>query len=263
MNSPLDIAEVCRRTGLTSRTLRFYEARGLLAPLRTNSGRRLYGAGELARLNQITVLKRAGFSLTQIDGLLAGRAPDLAALIAAQLGALAADRRALEEAERTLRLAQAALARGEPLDTDILCNLIKEGDRSMADPQWKGVLDRYYSPEEQAHWAAKKAEFAASQPGFDPQAYTQGWRDLDARIAAALPLDPQSPQAQAFVVEWNAMIAPFMAIADDEMKQGAQRLWDDMSNWSGEVSSPISPAVWTFIKAAMTARDPAARAGRD
>ncbi|MDO9487398.1 MAG: MerR family transcriptional regulator, partial [Sphingomonadaceae bacterium] len=83
MISPLDIAEVCRRTGLTSRTLRFYEAKGLLAPLRTNSGRRLYGAGELARLNQITVLKRAGFSLAQIDGLLAGRAPDLAALIEA------------------------------------------------------------------------------------------------------------------------------------------------------------------------------------
>ena len=124
----------------------------------------------------------------------------------------------------------------------------------MADEQWRQVLDRYYSPDEQAHWAAKKAEFAAAQPDFDQEAYTRGWRELNDRIAAALPLDPASPEAQAFVAEWNAMIAPFMAVADDKMKAGAQRLWDDMSNWSGDVSSPISPAVWTFIKSAMTAR---------
>lgn len=60
MNDALDIAEVVRRTGLTSRTLRFYEARGLVAPLRTGSGRRLYGRDELARINQIVALKRAG-----------------------------------------------------------------------------------------------------------------------------------------------------------------------------------------------------------
>ena len=35
MTELLDIADVVRRTGLTSRALRFYEARGLLAPVRT------------------------------------------------------------------------------------------------------------------------------------------------------------------------------------------------------------------------------------
>ena len=39
---PLDIRDVVRMTGLTSRALRFYEARGLVTPLRTYSGRRLY-----------------------------------------------------------------------------------------------------------------------------------------------------------------------------------------------------------------------------
>ena len=72
MDDWLDIREVVRRTGLTSRALRFYEARGLVAPLRTHSGRRLYGAGELERLNQIVALKRAGLTLTQIQRLGAG-----------------------------------------------------------------------------------------------------------------------------------------------------------------------------------------------
>lgn len=58
MQDVLDIAEVVRRTGLTSRALRFYEARGLVAPLRTHSRRRLYGPGELERLNQVVRSRR-------------------------------------------------------------------------------------------------------------------------------------------------------------------------------------------------------------
>jgi MerR family transcriptional regulator, thiopeptide resistance regulator len=58
MEHALDIAEVVRRTGLTSRALRFYEARGLVKPLRTDSGRRLYGAGELEQIAQVQA--RAG-----------------------------------------------------------------------------------------------------------------------------------------------------------------------------------------------------------
>ena len=46
MEQPLDIRDVVRMTGLTSRALRFYEARGLVTPLRTYSGRRLYGPAD-------------------------------------------------------------------------------------------------------------------------------------------------------------------------------------------------------------------------
>ena len=53
---PIDIRDVVRMTGLTSRALRFYEARGLVTPLRTYSGRRLYGPAELERINQIVAM---------------------------------------------------------------------------------------------------------------------------------------------------------------------------------------------------------------
>ncbi len=68
----LDIGDVARLTGLTLRALRFYEARGLVAPLRTAGGRRVYGSGELARLNAAVALKQAGFSLAEIGRLLKG-----------------------------------------------------------------------------------------------------------------------------------------------------------------------------------------------
>ena len=66
MSDTLDIAEVARRTGLSSRALRFYEARGLVMPLRTGAGRRHYGAGELERLHRLIAFKRAGLSLADI-----------------------------------------------------------------------------------------------------------------------------------------------------------------------------------------------------
>ncbi|QYE35792.1 MerR family transcriptional regulator [Polymorphobacter sp. PAMC 29334] len=51
----LSITDVCRRTGLSARALRFYEARGLVGAQRSAAGQRRYGAAEVARLHQVTV----------------------------------------------------------------------------------------------------------------------------------------------------------------------------------------------------------------
>ena len=52
MDDLIDIRDVVRRTGLTSRALRFSEARGLVAPLRTQSGRRLSMGVRMAAMEQ-------------------------------------------------------------------------------------------------------------------------------------------------------------------------------------------------------------------
>ena len=64
----LTIGGVARRTGLTVRALRHYDRLGLLVPAqRTPSGYRLYGEGEIQRLQKIVVLKQFGLSLDQIQ----------------------------------------------------------------------------------------------------------------------------------------------------------------------------------------------------
>ena len=61
------IAEVCGATGLSARTVRYYEELGLLPGVRRRSGgRRIYGADELDRLHFITRLKVLGLSLEEI-----------------------------------------------------------------------------------------------------------------------------------------------------------------------------------------------------
>ena len=249
----LSITEVCRRTGLSARTLRFYEARELLGSQRSTAGQRRYGAADLARLHQITALKAAGFTLARIGELLSGRGLDLASLIDAQLVSLDEQRARLDEAAAALRAARRALADGRVPDLDSFCDIIKQGVRTMTDQAaWKKIADRYYSPEEQAHWVEKK--FAATPPDFDQEAYSRQWTDLGERLDAALPMDPQGPQAQAFVAEWNALLAPFNMVADQRMREGAVGLYDKIDEWKGDMKPPFSSAVWAFIKSAAPSR---------
>jgi len=250
MEQILDIADVARRTGLTSRALRFYEARGLVKPLRSASGRRAYGAGELARLNAIIALKRAGFSLSAIGAMIGDRRADLGRLVAAQIEELDARAADIAASRTLLRSVQSRIDRGEPIDVATLCSLIRCGDRMMESKTWHAVADRYFTPEQQARWGERMADLP---PGFDPDAYASAWADLGTRIAAALPLDPGSPQAQAYLAEWKALLEPFSRVATPEMMAGATGLYDRMGEWQGDHKPPFPSEVWAFIQAASAA----------
>lgn len=67
-NSYMQIGEVSERTGLTQRTLRFYEEKGLLdSPSRMEGGFRLYSEDDVQRIEHIVQLKNLlGFSLAEI-----------------------------------------------------------------------------------------------------------------------------------------------------------------------------------------------------
>jgi DNA-binding transcriptional MerR regulator len=66
----LPISDVVSRTGLSARTLRYYEELGLLPGVRRRAGgRRVYGEDELERLAFIQRLKALGLSLGEIKEL--------------------------------------------------------------------------------------------------------------------------------------------------------------------------------------------------
>ena len=62
----LSPAEAAKALGVTRRALRFYEQRGLVNPLKTSNGYRVYGPATLARLHQVLALKRLGFTLASM-----------------------------------------------------------------------------------------------------------------------------------------------------------------------------------------------------
>ena len=69
MDDVLTIGEMCASFAVTARTLRFYEQKELIAPIRQGA-RRLYDRKARARLQLILRGKRFGFSLEDIRQLL-------------------------------------------------------------------------------------------------------------------------------------------------------------------------------------------------
>jgi len=73
VNEPTyQIEEVAERLGMTKRTLRYYEERGLLSPAaRTEGGYRLYSNADIQRLERIKELRDLlGFSLAEIGDII-------------------------------------------------------------------------------------------------------------------------------------------------------------------------------------------------
>ena len=103
----LKVSEVGRRTGLTRKALRHYEALGLVEPaVRTESGYRLYDDEALRRIELVNRAKVLGLSLAEAkeflhvaEGCCGDNHPELAALV----------ERKLDETER--RLAELASLR--------------------------------------------------------------------------------------------------------------------------------------------------------
>lgn len=254
MSDSFSIQEVVRRTGLTSRALRFYEARGLIAPLRAGSGRRFYGAAELERIHQIVTLKRAGLTLEAIGRVL-GRGPhDLAAMIDAQLEVIEAEAARLADIRALLVAVKVRLARHEALDPATLCDLIHDSQHAASGDlaAWQAFASRYMDQSVQDEFARA---LLAMECDFSSEEYNAKWRDLGTRISAALPLAPDSAAALGFVREWMALLAPFSAVATPAMWDGARAIYDDVDNWRGEggVDPGFDGAVWRFIREATAA----------
>ena len=72
MSATLKIGELAKRSGVTTKTVRYYELLGLLPkPQRTDSGYRLYDEKDVDRLVFVRKAKELGFSLTDVAGTLA------------------------------------------------------------------------------------------------------------------------------------------------------------------------------------------------
>ena len=91
------ISQVARISGVSARTLRHYDATGLLAPCSVGAnGYRWYGRAQLLRLQRILVLRRLGLGLEQIGNILREQTDEATAL-RAQLSALEAERGRLDQ----------------------------------------------------------------------------------------------------------------------------------------------------------------------
>jgi MerR family redox-sensitive transcriptional activator SoxR len=75
----LSIGALARRTGLSVSAIRFYEAKGLLEPIRTGGNQRRFLRSDIRRLSFAMIAQKLGLSVREIEAELAqlplGRAP--------------------------------------------------------------------------------------------------------------------------------------------------------------------------------------------
>ena len=194
----LKVGELARRTGLTIRTLHHYDAIGLLRPsLHTESGHRLYTADDVARLQQVLLLRQLGFSLEEVRDCL--DRPGFSPLEVIRLQLV----RIREQIELQRNLCErlegiAALFRsaGEV-----------SADQFLQTIEGMVMIEKYYTPEQLEYLEKHRHE-------VDPELINQApqmWDDLFAAVNAEMTAgtDPADPKAQALAKRWLELVTAF------------------------------------------------------
>jgi len=246
----LSIGELAERCGVTVRALRYYESKGLLNPARSEAGQRVYKYPDIVRLQQVQLLKRAGFTLGQIKTMLGSEVINARRVLEVQRGLL---EKQLKQAKLALNSVDDALAKlnGSEIDLFTLCNMIKMGETAMAQEKWQKVWDKFYTKEEKERWAAAKG----AVPEDVVKEHENAWPELLARTEKLVGGDPASDEAQSILKEWNAMTQVVYDI-DPALTRSAAKLYDNMDDWPEDgPEKPFSNEVWAFVQAAQKVAD--------
>lgn len=195
------IQEIARLTGTTSRTLRHYDAIGLLTPSRiADNGYRHYDESGLLRLQRILLLRELGMSLTDIAEALVGSGSPTSADMVSALGhhvnELGRERSRIERQIASVTATIRRLEAGEPL---------------MVQEMFDGFDHRQYEEEVTERWGQEAYRTSAQWWESMSQTEQNDWKarvtalSQDWTRAAEAGADPRSQQCQDLAkrhIEW-------------------------------------------------------------
>lgn len=203
--APHGIADVARSAGVSSRTLRHYDAIGLLpATAVGDGGLRRYDDRALVRLQRILLLRGLGLGLPDIRRVLDGEQDDVAALTA-HVAWLERER---DRLARQLAAVRTTIAR------------IENGDTMNATDTFDGFDQTRFKHEVEERWGADAWQRGTAWWDAKDTAGKQAFQDelraiaQDAAALAASGDDPGSPAAQAVARRQFAWLAESTPPAD-------------------------------------------------
>jgi DNA-binding transcriptional MerR regulator len=232
--------------GVTVRALHHYDHLGLLEPLhRSANGYRLYSDADLARLEQIMVLKSLGLPLKQIRDLLNDKST-LRQTLRRQLHVLIEKRGQLESAIRAIENAEKSLKSKRAPDWEFFKQILKEIEMQN-ETDW---TKKYYSEDAQVKIEERKALWSPEMQ----EKVSQEWAELFTDIEASLGENPASPKAQALAGRWRKLVHGFTC-GDPEIQKGLNAMYADQANWpeKQQENYQIRPEIHAFIMKAMKA----------
>lgn len=235
----IKIGELARRTGLTIRTLRHYDALGLLKPSgRTRAAYRLYSPADLTRLLHIQSLKTLGLTLPEIARALDDPAYDAQEALRRHIEVLEARITQERQLVRRLQALQGAAEVGwtEVAQTIALTQRIARqvGHFMQAAQDIAGKLSL---SEEQLQSLQNQ-----------PRESGDDWETLLTDVFTALEdgLPPPSPEAQTLATRWQQLVRQTTADRP-EIAQAIGRAYEH------HLPADLH-AAWTFISQALSSQ---------
>jgi DNA-binding transcriptional MerR regulator len=218
------VGELAKRTGLSVRTLHWYDEIGLLSPSHhTESGHRLYAASDLARLQQIKSLRRLGFSLEEIRDCL-GRAEFAPQqVIGLHLARL----------REQIALEQRLCDRLEALAAHLRAAEAVSAEEFLQTIEVMNMVEKYYTPEQLEEFKQRAQAFGEDRI----RAVEAEWMQLIAHVRAHMQqgTDPASEPVRKIARRWSELIQAFDDATGNkpEIKEAVQRMWQEEENIQG------------------------------
>ena len=216
------VGDFAALTGVTARALQHYDRMGLLKPVRTESGHRIYSRAQQQRVRHILALRAVGMSLHRVAEVLDAPAARLPGVFRAQRASLEQSRAGIELAIRTLQRFE--LASDDATTESLLDGLAAAVEMDDALQAVRG----YFSDDAWARWGE---DYFYDWP-------SPAWRTLFRDIEAALEISPESDRAQELLARatalWNASIGSDPALAR-AVGQGYGKAWNARDRWPREL----------------------------
>ena len=172
------IQELAALTGVTSRTLRWYDRIGLLKACRLDNGYRCYGSAEVDRLQQILFYRELGVELEQIRRILDDPAFDPSTALRQHLEALLRQQERVRGLIHTVERTLQSLERKCPMSDKEKFEAFKRQAVEENEARYGAEIRRKYGDE------AVDASNARMMH-MTPEQY-QLWKELDAMILERL-----------------------------------------------------------------------------
>ncbi|MBR4038651.1 MAG: MerR family transcriptional regulator [Clostridia bacterium] len=212
----MGIGEMAKRAGVSVRTLRHYDAIGLLVPSEvTQTGYRLYDKEAASRLEQILYFRELGFALDEIKAIM--QSPDYDAREAMRRQKQLLELQRLRIDAMIARLDEAMMGKSSPV--------LEVFDMSEIEK-----TKRQYAEEAKERWgdtaAWKESEKRTAQYGkADWQNIQSGMEALFAKFAAVRDLEPADERVQQLVRDWQRYITDHFYACTDEILAGLGRMY--------------------------------------
>lgn len=244
-NTFLTVGRFAAMAGVTIRTLRYYDEKGLLKPSgHRESGYRLYTMDDLFTLEQILTLKFLGLSLADIRKVLRRGEKELGSVLALQKQIVEDRQRHLDLVRQALERAGASVQDGRDMNWSDIIHIIKV----VKMEQSKKWVEKFYTPE----------QLEKIQSGFTQEQIEQSqreWNELIDEVRANMDKDPASPELQPLVDRWQALINAFTK-GDTGIRSSLNTLYATMDSAPAEFREyhNRNRDVYAFMQKAIDAR---------